>query len=295
MYYYIVDPQTTSAKNYERVQNQLYSCLSAMRISGEIARVTSLRGVKQLVEAGVTGGATTIVAVGDDNTFEQVVAATGHKNVIVGYVPITESEVGTIIGAGTIETACQNLAQRRVEELDLGGIRPGPEQYSNPSQAPSATFFTYLSLGIDVQAVRPKSAFDFSGFKAAAALNPVQVNLSIDDMYTAQFKAVAGIIINSRADQGGGAGIANPTDHMLDVLLLPQLSAYDAWKHRGELSSGRWESIPGCAVVRGSQIRIDGPLNWPLYVGGQIMGKTPAVIEAIPNKIRMIVGRGRTF
>lgn len=282
MYYYIVDPQTTPAKNFERVQNQLYSCLSEMRISGEIARVTSLRGVKQLVDAGLLQGASTLIAVGNDNTFEELVSATTNKDITVGYIPITESEVGQIIGANNIEQACQNLAQRRVEQLDLGYINGN-------------SFFTYLSLGASLSKIRPQSMFDFSGFKEAAALTPVQISLDIDGMYTAKFEVAIGAIFNSRANQAVGSGLANPTDHALDVMLLPGLSAYDAWKFRTELGEGRLENIPGCAVIRGQRIKVEGPADWPLYVGDKVLGKAPSVIEAVPNKIRMIVGKGRTF
>jgi diacylglycerol kinase family enzyme len=227
-------------------------------------------------------GASTIVAVGNDSTFEEVVSAVTDKDITVGYVPITESEVGQIIGANTIEEACQNLAHRRIEHLDLG-------------YAKGNSFFTYLSLGASLSKIRPQSIFDFSGFKKAAALNPVPVSIDVDGMYTAKFEVAIGAVFNSRAGQKTKSSLANPTDHVLDVLLLPGLTAYDAWKYRNELSAGHLEDVPGCAVIRGQRIRIDGPADWPLFIGERVLGKAPVMIEAIPNKIRMIVGKGRTF
>jgi hypothetical protein len=79
MYYYIIDPQKINQKEFERVQNQLYSCLSSLRISGEISRVTSLRSVPQLVNDAIVRQANTIIAVGYDTTVQEIINTVGEK------------------------------------------------------------------------------------------------------------------------------------------------------------------------------------------------------------------------
>jgi diacylglycerol kinase family enzyme len=78
-------------------------------------------------------------------------------------------------------------------------------------------------------------------------------------------------------------------------LLLPGLKSFDAWKYRNELASGMLEKIPGCAVVHGKRITISAPEGLPFYVGERTIAKAPATTEAIPAKIKMIVGKDRTF
>lgn len=282
MYYYIIDPQKTSQKNFERVQNQLYSCVSELRISGEMTRVTTLRSISQLVESAISRGATTIVGVGHDSTIQDIVNAVGEKDVAIGYVPVEDSELAQILGIPDVESACRNLAHRRVEVLDLGMIQGG-------------YFFTKVSLGTSLEALQAKSLFDFSKFSETANLKPVPVKMEVDGQFSAQFEVAIGAIFNSRAARQETGSVANPTDGVLDVLLLPGLKTFDAWKYRSELATGMLEKIPGCAVVHGKRITISAPEGLPFFVGDRTIAKAPAVVEAIPAKIKMIVGKDRTF
>src|SRR5688500_11327031 len=122
MYYYIIDPQKINQKTFERVQNQLYSSVSELKISGEMSRVTPLRTVNQLVDTAFMRGATTIVAVGHDSTVQEIINVLGDREMTIGYVPVVESELSKVLGISDIPNACKNLAQRRTEVLDLGKI-----------------------------------------------------------------------------------------------------------------------------------------------------------------------------
>lgn len=238
MYYYIIDPQNIDQRTFERVQNQLYSSLSEHKISGEMTRVTSLRSIGQLVESAVQRGATTIVAVGHDNTVQEIINAVGEQDLAVGYIPLLPSEISEIIGAGDVVNACRILAQRRTEVLDLGRI---VNNY----------FFTKVSINKTLESLQAKSIFSFSKFSEAASLKSIPIKLEVDGLYQAEFETAIGLIVNSRAgklglDEGSRGGkLADPTDGILDILLLPQLSSYDAWKYRKELGSGGLEKIPG--------------------------------------------------
>jgi diacylglycerol kinase family enzyme len=281
MYYYIIDPQKIHQKAFERVQNQLYSSVSELKISGEMSRVTPLRTINQLVETAVMRGATTIVAVGHDSTVQEIIDAIGERELAVGYVPLEDTEMARVLGVGDVPTACRNLAQRRTEILDLGKIH-------------SHYFFTKLGVGVDLAQVSPQSMFDFSRFGQAAELKPVPVRLEIDGEYTAEFEVAIGAIFNSRATKCDER-IADPTDGVLDVLLLPRIGSMDAWKYRNDLASGCLERIPGCAVIHGKRIVISSPAGLPFFIGSKTAAKAPAVIEIIPKKIRMIIGKDRMF
>src|SRR6185295_13895774 len=98
MYYYIVDPGKISQRDFERVQNQLYSSVSEFRVSGEIARATGLRTIGQLVESAFAHQAKTIIAVGSDETLQTVINAVGSREVVIGFIPIIPTEMGEILG-----------------------------------------------------------------------------------------------------------------------------------------------------------------------------------------------------
>lgn len=286
MYYYIVDPQKIDQKSFERVQNQLYSSLAELKISGEMTRVTSLRSMTQLVDSAVERGATTIVAVGHDSTVQEIINAVGEKDVTVGYVPLENSEIAEILGAGDVVTACKNLAQRRVEMLDLGRIG-------------NNYFFTKVSINASLESVKPRSIFDLNKFGELANTKPARIRLNIDEQFRAETEIVLGLVVNSRAgsrvEEGIGRGLADPTDGILDILLLPKISSYDAWKFRKEIGAGELEKIPGCTVMHGRQVRIMGDEDLAMYIGERAAAKSQAVLEALPRKIRMIVGKDRSF
>ena len=126
MYYYIVDPQNLTQREFERVQSQLYSSLSEFRISGEVMRITGLRTINQLVETAFAHNAKTIVAVGSDDTLHDVINAVKLRDVAVGFIPLFESELGEILGIKNIDYAAKIIAGRRIALLDLGVVNNLP-------------------------------------------------------------------------------------------------------------------------------------------------------------------------
>ena len=122
MYYYIVDPAQISQREFERVQNQLYSSLSEFRISGETARVSGLRTMNQLVETAISRGAKTLVAVGSDDTLHDLINALKGREIVIGFIPLFDSELADILGIQNVAQAAKIIAGRRIENLDLATL-----------------------------------------------------------------------------------------------------------------------------------------------------------------------------
>src|SRR5688572_13453502 len=112
MYYYIVDPKEMAQSEFERVQNQLYSSVSEYRVSGETARATGVRTITQLVEGAFARQMKTIIAVGGDDTLQEVINAVAGREMMVGFIPIVESKIGELLGLKTIEQSVKTLAAR---------------------------------------------------------------------------------------------------------------------------------------------------------------------------------------
>lgn len=278
MYFYIVDPQKINQRTFERVQAQLYSCLSEHRITGEITRVTTLRSLPQLVESAFSRGVKTLVAVGSDDTLQELINTVKDREVTIGYIPLAESEIGKILGLNGIETACKSIAARRVEQLDLGLVNGN-------------WFFTRLSFG----GLTDTGGGLMSMFKPVGKLPNFEVKFSADGKYNATLRAVAGVIHNARDNSGGDMTLANPTDSILDVMLMPAMSGINLWRYKNDLASGYFENIPGSSLVHLQKIEITSPIDMPLKTGDKVIAKTPAIVEIFPQAVRMIVGRDRTF
>ncbi len=268
MYYYIVDPQKISQKEFERVQNHLYSSLSEFRISGEVVRVTGLRTIQQLVENAFIHEAKTIVAVGDDQTLHQVINAIGKREIVVGYIPLIKTELGNIFGIKDIIQAAKTIASRRIEAVDLGVVN-------------NNYFLSKLSFGTTPAGWRSinDNSFEFS--------------FTVDDQYKASKKIIGGLIVNSRNSYADDK-MSYPADGILDILLLPQISRWESFKYRAQIKDGTYDEIPKTSIVHAKKIEIHST-GLTLKVGDWVLAKTPAVIEVVPRSLKIIVGRERKF
>ncbi len=278
MYFYIVDPSKLNQKNFERVQTQLYSSLSEHRISGEISRVTTIRTVQQLVDLAFERGTKTLVTVGVDDTLQEVINCVKGRDITLAYIPLMDSELSRILGVHDIESAAKTIAARRIEQLDLGTVN-------------NNWFFTRLSFGAaDDKNEKPGGMFSF--FSRGAPAQTFDLKFSADGKFNGTLKIAAGVLINARDNSGVKSNVANPTDSVLDLLVVPELKGLGAKK---ELQRGYLENISRCSVFHVSKIEISGPENLELRAGGKVLAKTPAIIEVLPKALKMIVGRDRTF
>lgn len=279
MYYYIIDPKDLNQKAFERVQNKLYSSLSEYRISGETVRSTGLRTIPQLVEIAFSHGARTIVAVGSDDTLNDIINAVKLRDITIAFIPLYETELGTMLGLKDIESASKTLATRRIANLDLGMVN-------------NNFFLSKLAFGPSIE---PDDVgfFNFSGVKK---LNepPIEVKFTGDGSFNVTLKVISGLILNCRL-QDNNAKIANPVDSVLDVLLLPKLSRFKLFKYRKDIARGFFEKIPGSSLLHIRKMSINSPEGLALRVGNKVLAKTPATIEVLPRALKIIVGRDRTF
>ncbi len=282
MYYYIVDPQKISQRQFERVQNNLYSSLSEYRISGETARVTGLRTITQLVEGAFARGVKTLVAVGTDETLHEVINALKGREMIVGFVPLVPTELSLILGLPSIEHAAKTIGLRRIAELDLVSVN-------------DTLFLSKLDFG---SAAKTSGLSSFLNFKAVQDLwkLPVfQIKFSADNNnFQGSLSAVGGSVVNSRAGSEE-SNMFNPTDGVLDLLLLPKLGKLATFKHRQAILKGEYEKIPGSSLVHVRQLEITLPVGLPLKAGERVIARTPAQIKVLPKALKIIVGRDRKF
>ena len=265
MYYYIVDPQKISQREFERVQNELYSSLSLYHIAGEVVRVTGVRTINQLVENAFAREVKTLVAVGSDETLHDVINAVGSREMVIGFIPLIKTELGKILGIRDITQAIKTLASRRIAELDLGMVNTG--NY----------FLGKISFGLE------------NNFQ------PIEIKFSANNEYQASLIVAGGLIINSRYDFSDDSKITDPSDAVLDLLLLPKLSRWQTFWHRNQISSGNFEKIPQASMLHVKKLEITSPVGLALKLEGRVLARTPATVDVLPQALKIIVSKERTF
>jgi diacylglycerol kinase family enzyme len=226
-----------------------------------------------LVENAILQGATTLVAVGNDDTLHEVINAVKGREMIFGFIPMSKSEVGEAFGITGIEQGAKTIGLRRIAELDLGMVN---HMY----------FLSKLHFGLNsLEGTVVPRFFSFGLMKKLSSLPTMQIKLSVNGEYQAVLDVVAGQIMN----------LGSPNDGVLDITLLPRLSKWENYKYRRQILSGQFEDIPGVSIIHANKVEITSPFGLPLKIGTKVAAKTPAQIEILPKALKIIVGKARKF
>ncbi|HPI67018.1 MAG TPA: diacylglycerol kinase family protein [bacterium] len=123
MYYYIYD-QFLSQKKYDKVLAQIESKITDLDIKDRIIKISILKSVKELVADALNKGANTIIAVGNDQTINQVVNLVVGHEVVVGIIPVDKKNnaIANFLGINDPLQACEIISARKIEPINLGVI-----------------------------------------------------------------------------------------------------------------------------------------------------------------------------
>lgn len=280
MYYYILDSHKLSLDKFERLQIALQGLLAEFKISGEMARVTSLRTIADLVDTASSRGVKTLVACGSDDTFNLMLAALKGRNFTLGFVPFDEaSHLAQILGVRDLPAAVKTIAARRIEKMDLAVVA-------------GSYFLNSLEFGLTTHSLQ-----GLGWWQSAKILSSPGHGLTIriDNSYNLDINCLGGLVANARPATAKNKTIANPTDGFLDVLILERLSKINILRYKSAILAGQLEEVPTTTVIKCRRVDFIKPLGFPLTISGKTLAKFPACVEIIPNKLRMIVGKTRTF
>ncbi len=280
MYYYILDQGNLPLEKYEKLQTQLSGLLAEFKISGENARVTPLRSITDLVDTASQRGTNTLVACGSDDTFNVMLAALKGRDFTLGFIPLDENSIlSTILGIPDLFTGVKTIAARRIEKIDLARIS-------------GSYFISFLEFGVMSQRLQSAGLWQSLKLLSSESKN---FTIRIDDSYTVNLSGLGGLVANIRSNSGKDQKIANPTDGNLDLLMLERLKKTQVLAYRRSIVDGLLEKVPKTTVIKCKKIQFLEPRGFPLTMLGRMVTKFPATVEIIPNRLKMIVGKNRTF
>lgn len=287
MYFYIFDPgKEKEIKYFERIQGRLLNLLAENRIEGETYRVTAIRTIELLVGQAIGLDAKTLIIVGSDSSLNKTINAVVRKkaDLCIGFIPLNpESPLGKILGiVSDIEESVKILAGRLITELNLGKIG---EHY----------FLSQMDLGTNSFARTNSGFLGLGAIPRLLKLKPFALKLSLEDSYTATSEVLGAQIINCRCNEGCHFKLGDPTDNLLDILLLRKLAFWQIFRYRKDLASGCLDNIPGATIMHAKKVEILGPKKLPLSVEGQVLTKAPATLTIAKEKLKIIIGKSRQF
>jgi hypothetical protein len=131
MHIYIYD-SFVNEKKHETAIAQIETRITDLGLNGKIIRLGIMNSVFDSIAEEIKRGAKTIIVVGDDKIFNQAVNALAHlqaeeplaRTTPLGFIPLgAKSTLAPFFGIQPAVAACDVLAARRVEKLDLGRVK----------------------------------------------------------------------------------------------------------------------------------------------------------------------------
>jgi len=120
MHVYIYDDFLEKNK-YSRILAKIETRLTDLGLNGRIFRLGASKNINEIIRDELKKGAKTIIGVGGDLIINKILTSLANTSVPLGFIPIEKkSELANILGIPAEVEACDVLASRRIEKIDLG-------------------------------------------------------------------------------------------------------------------------------------------------------------------------------
>ena len=120
MYLYLYDSFLNN-KKYSGLLAKIETRLTDLGIGGKIFRLSPLRNINELLTDEVRNGIKTVVVVGNDKSFTEVINFAAKLDVTLGIIPVgPNNRIAQALGVTSPEQATEILSARKVERVDLG-------------------------------------------------------------------------------------------------------------------------------------------------------------------------------
>ena len=238
-----------------------------------------------------------VVVAGGDGTLNGVVngLATDAKNVRIGIVPLgTGNDFARTLGLPfSIEHNIDILRSAQTKRIDLVRVK-----------SKRARYFVNVSAGgfsgtVDEKMTpKIKRAWGpLAYIRGAAAALPklhayhTQILLDDDEQLSAEFYNV--VVANGRFVAGGLpiAPDADPSDGLLEVVLIPKLGAPEIVMLAAEIVLGKHLSSNAAVFRRAKKISVRSRPGMRFNVDGELVGSAPAVFQILPRALNFVVKR----
>ncbi len=253
----------------------------------------------ELAKSAAEKGYELVVSVGGDGTINEVVNGlydSGNiSDVMLGIISTgTGSDYIRTIGIPRHhKEACQCLMNPRKLVVDLGVV-----EYVSNGQMVKRLFVNFAGLGFDAEVVKATT----QRFKALGTVPSYlmgllttflsyqnrEVSLKVDG--EAEERKVCAIVMSNGKYGGGGmlvAPNADPTDGLLDVLIIDDLSKPDLLRSLPRIYRGTHLTHPKVTVKTAREIDIRARQQMSIQADGELLGETPARFHILPAALNI--------
>ena len=111
-----------SQKKYNRLLAHLETRITDLGLNGKISRLSATRSVREAINNELKHGVKTIIAVGNNQTINQIINSLAGSQIPLGIIPVGENNnsIAESLGIRSTEEACNILSARLLTKIDLG-------------------------------------------------------------------------------------------------------------------------------------------------------------------------------
>ena len=254
MYVYLYD-NFLRHKSFSSTIKAIEVRLTDYGIAGKILRLHNYIDVKPIIDDEIKRGAETIVIVGNDATFGQVLSRGATCDCIFGFLPLgPNNTIADVLGIPIGVSSCDILSRRRKEKLDVGWMNN-----------------RYFVSQLNVPPAKIEVIYD-EKFKVSSKDKIEVVVCNLQPFYWKRDK-------KDKEQQ-----VVHPQDDKLEAFLRP-LTKKRWWGYKYEEPS----------VFPFEEMEIIGAEAFAVEADGKYSKESRLKIRLARNKIEMIVGRNRKF
>ncbi|UJA20881.1 diacylglycerol kinase family lipid kinase [Thermoleophilia bacterium SCSIO 60948] len=267
---------------------------------GDALRARGLETRIELTESGdhaaalareATAAGEELIAFGGDGILRIAAHAARATGGIVGFLPGGRgNDFARVLGLPEDPiAACEVLVEGSAEPIDVGDVD-------------GETFLGIASIGFDSEANRianeaPKflgsQVYTYAALRALATWRPACFDLELDGE-PRSFTGYTAAVANS-GRYGGGMRMAPDArldDGVLDVVQIADASKLRFIREIGKVFSGDHVHLDNVSVAGARSVRLAADRAFDVYADGDRIGRTPALVRAVPSAIRFLMPAG---
>jgi diacylglycerol kinase (ATP) len=287
----ILNAAAGSVKDVDAVRKELD------RLRPALLHVTRRPGdAKRFAREALRKGFDEIIAAGGDGTLNEVInGIAGRKNVRLGLLPLgTGNDFARCLGLPTvISESIEVVLAGKTTKVDLVRVRSDKTRYFVNVSAGGFSGLVDEKLTPQVKRTWGPLAYVRSAAAALPELRAYRTTIVLDDKKPFSLDLYNVVVANGRFVAGGLpiAPKADPSDGLLDVILIPKLPAAEMVVVAAQIIMGKHPSNPAITLRRARKVRIKSKPGMWFNVDGELVGNQPARFEVMPRQLNFVFGK----
>jgi len=252
-----------------------------------------------LAREAVGAGRDYVIAAGGDGTLNEVIngiaTASPPRGVCVGIVPLgTANDFARSIGMmGDVDATIDILQTKTTARIDLVRMTSERTRHFVNTSAGGFSGVVNEKLTPEIKLNWGPLAYLRSAAAALPQLHAYRTTVTFDDAESLVIDLYNVIVANGQFVAGGLpiAPQADPSDGLLDAVLIPKRSAAEMALLAAEMLLGKHLSSDAVIFRRAKKISVQSQPGMWFNADGELVGNEPIVFQVLPGALDFVINK----